>query len=437
MSTKDQMRPQFSTSDAARIAKTTFGFDCTAKEFPSERDRNFLLITKANERYVLKISATSESREIIDYQNAALHHIKEVDESLAIPRIVHSLKGELVSLVPDKEGHIHFVRVLSYLPGRVFAKVNPHTMKLMEDFGKFMGSLSRALESFSHLAANRDFYWDLKNSPHMIIEYRELIGDKKRRELADYFYNLFDQEVVPHIRELRSSIVHNDANDYNVVVETDWTADTRTFGIFDFGDMIHTCTIFELAIATAYAILDHDDPIMSAARIVKGYHSVCQLTELEIQVLFPAICARLLSSVCVSAYQQSLEPDNKYLAITEAPAWRTLAKLREVHPRYAWYIFREACGFDPNPNSQSIVKWLTDNLKAFGSVLPKNMSDYESVVIDLSVGSTDFEFPEDVQNIDRFSLILEKMKMESNAEIIIGRYDESRLIYTSDQYLVN
>jgi len=437
VSTKDKMRPQLSQNDAVRIAKTIYGIDSAARDLPSERDRNFLLITKTNEKYVMKISATSESRDVIDCQNAALHHIQEVDESIAIPRMIHSLNGEFVPLISTEVGHEHFIRLLTYLPGRVFAKVNPHTMKLMEDFGKFMGSLSRALESFSHPAANRDFYWDLKNSPQMIVEYRELISDKKKREISDYFYNLFDQEVVPHIRELRSSIVHNDANDYNVVVDTNWTNDSRKLGIFDFGDILFTCTIFELAIATAYAILDHDDPVMAAAAMIKGYHSVFPLTELEMKVLFPAICARLLSSVCVSAYQQFLEPENEYLAITETPAWRILSRLRKMHPKHVWYIFRDACGFPPNPENPRIVKWITDNESRFGNVLTKSMEEYKSVVIDLSVGSLDFEYPEDVVVFERFSRIIQNKMDDHKAEIAFGRYDESRLIYTGDQYSEN
>ncbi|MHA1930635.1 MAG: aminotransferase class III-fold pyridoxal phosphate-dependent enzyme [Candidatus Thorarchaeota archaeon] len=437
MSTKDQTRPQFSVEDAINIAKTIFDIDCTAREFPSERDRNFQLTTAFNEKYVLKISATSESREIIDYQNAALEHIKEVDESIAIPRIVHSIDGNPVSLIPDKDGNEHLVRVLTYLPGRVFAKVNPHTMKMMEDFGIFMGTLTKTLETFSHPASNRDFYWDLKNAPKMIAEYNDLISEKNNRELSNYFYNLFDQEVVPHIRELRQSVIHNDANDYNVVVDTDWPNDSRRFGIFDFGDMVLTCTIFDLAIATAYAILDNDEPIMAAAAIIRGYHSVYPITELEMKVLFPSICARLLSSVCVSAYQQSLEPDNEYLAITEAPAWRTLANLRNIHHRHAWYIFRDACGFAANPDSIRIVDWLAKNQYLYGTIFQKKLNEYRSTVLDLSVGSLDYEYPEDVLEYARATRTIRNKLTETDSEILIGRYDECRLIYTGDQYSEN
>ena len=53
-------------------------------------------------------------------------------------------------------------------------------------------------------------------------------------------------------------MIHNDANDYNVLVDTRDTGDLMTrnqavLGLVDLGDMLHSHTVNDLAIAMAYA----------------------------------------------------------------------------------------------------------------------------------------------------------------------------------------
>ena len=80
------------------------------------------------------------------------------------------------------------------------------------------------------------------------------------------------------------------------------------------------------------------DPLAAAAEIVAGYHEVFPLTELELEALYTLICMRLAVSVTNSALQQKLHPDNKYLLVSERPAWALLEKLSSVDPSLL-YIF--------------------------------------------------------------------------------------------------
>ena len=57
-------------------------------------------------------------------------------------------------------------------------------------------------------------------------------------------------------------MIHGDANDYNILVDA---AGARVTSILDFGDMVHTATVCDLAIALAYVMLDKQDPIAAAA----------------------------------------------------------------------------------------------------------------------------------------------------------------------------
>ena len=113
--------------------------------------------------------------------------------------------------------------------------------------------------------------------------------------------------------------------------------------------MVHAPLLFEPAIAAAYLLLDKAEPLGAAARVVAGYHAALPLAGEEIDLLPTLIAIRLCLSVCLSAHQQAQEPDNPYLTISEAPAWRALARLVAVPPEQFTAVLRAACGLAPYP----------------------------------------------------------------------------------------
>ncbi len=415
---------------ARTIAQEHYGVFGEFSTLPSERDQNFLISVNDTPSYVLKVSSAHDTKNVLDLQNKAMEHIIKKSPLFSVPRVIPSRNGELIVRVSDRDGKQCLVRLLTYIHGTVLAKALPHSPCLLRDFGRFLGYISAALSDFEHDAAHRDFVWDLKNVPQIVERHLELISDSERREVIEHFYRLYECEFLPDAKNLRKSVAHNDANDYNVLIEKPWSDDRRTFGIIDFGDMVFTYTIADLAIGIAYAILDKPDPLMSAVSIVSGYHQVFPLSEDEIRLLFPLVCARLIQSVCMSAAQASYEPDNEYLRVSEDPAWRTLAKLRGIHPRLAWYAFRDACGFPAHPESIHIEEWLECNRGKFASVL-----DLEKpVVVDLSVGSRDYASPDELNDIKSFNRVIVTKIEASNASVGIGRYNEARLMYVGAQY---
>jgi 4-aminobutyrate aminotransferase-like enzyme/Ser/Thr protein kinase RdoA (MazF antagonist) len=435
LDTRDQERPNFDIKDAGDLVKSLYGLSGKLRELPSERDQNFHLISDTGAEYVLKIAAKSERQETLEMQNNAMHHLSTAYSKLNSPLIKKSINGLEIETTITADGKTHFVRLVSYLPGRVLAKVNPHTPELLVDFGQFVGSISECLAGFDHPAAHREFYWDLKNASSVIWKFKELVTDDHKRELVEYFLNLFESLVVPKVNELKRSVIHNDANDYNVIVNHPHDDEFRSFGILDFGDMVYSNTINELAVAIAYAILDKPDPLAVAQKIVTGFQKVIALSELELEVLFPLVCARLAMSVSIAAHQQQLEPDNEYLGISQRQAWTTLALLREIHPRYATYCLRGAAGLEPCADSEIVVKWIQNNVRRFSSPIGVPIDDTNSIIIDLSVGSLDISSPHHLEDHRSFgNLVSEKLKT-GGAKVGIGRYNEPRLIYSGNQYL--
>ena len=166
------------------------------------------------------------------------------------------------------------------------------------------------------------------------------IKDAAKKRIADYFMLQFETEVLPTLSSFRQAYTHNDANDYNVLVEGDTIA-----GLIDFGDMVHTALINNVAVACTYAMLHQSDPLAAAVLVVKGYHSAYALEEKELSILYYLIAARLCISVTQSAYNGSLATNNEHHFITEQPAWNLLCYLITLNPIKAENAFRQACHY--------------------------------------------------------------------------------------------
>jgi len=225
---------------------------------------------------------------------------------------VPALSGEEIVSVKS-----HFVRMVHYLPGVPLAEIRPHTSGLLHDLGRKLGQLAQALADFDHPAVHRDFHWDLANGNRVVNEFAPLIDNASLRELV------LKCRYEPPER-LRRSVIHGDANDYNLLVDPE----TMTLsGLIDFGDMVYSYTVGDLAIAIAYVLLDKSDPHAAAAEIVSGYRSEFELLDEEIEALWPLVCLRLAMSVCLAAHQLRQQPENKYLLISQKAIEENLPRI--------------------------------------------------------------------------------------------------------------
>jgi Ser/Thr protein kinase RdoA (MazF antagonist) len=252
MDVLEHSAPRLPEQEAVRIAHALFGLSATAKALPGEYDDNFLLVTKAGEEFTLKVMRAGLRLELIDLQCRALAHVGEHATRLSLPRVCKTLAGEDVGRVEAADATDRFAWMLTHVPGRLLAQTNPHTPELLFSLGRFMGRLDAALADFVHPAARRELKWDLARAG-WIRDYVHHIPEPERHALVDRFLELYETEVVPRLSALRTSVIHNDANDYNVLVDDPRADPRQVVGVIDFGDMLHTHTICEVAVAAAYA----------------------------------------------------------------------------------------------------------------------------------------------------------------------------------------
>jgi 4-aminobutyrate aminotransferase-like enzyme/Ser/Thr protein kinase RdoA (MazF antagonist) len=415
--------PTFTLPEVRRLARDLYGVDVEAEPLPGERDQNFRLKSTSGGDLVLKIANAAESRTALELQHRVLALLNEKVHDLATPRSVPSVNGETMTTVRSVDGTEHMVRALTFLPGRLWAHVTPHSPRLLHSLGLALGRVDAALRDVPPTGEQSAPKWDLTRAGWISSYLHHL--DPARRALVERLFAPYEPLAASRLSQLPAGLLHNDANDYNLLV-----TEGQVSGLLDFGDMMYGPRVCELAIAIAYAIMDKPDPLTAAAHVVAGYHQAAPLTEAELEVLYPLICARLCVSVTNSALQRQAEPGNEYLSISERPAWAVLERLSPLCPRLAHFTFRAACGLEACPASAAVVQWFKDNAAQCGPVVAVDLAS-ESVVFDLSVGSTELGTLQEVRDPSALSHRLSARMKEAGARAGIGRYDESRLIYTS------
>jgi 4-aminobutyrate aminotransferase-like enzyme/Ser/Thr protein kinase RdoA (MazF antagonist) len=425
-----RVAPLLSSAEASRIARDLYSLDATARSLPGEYDDNFLLASSDGRSLVLKLMHPAREESFVDMQCRALTHLAQRAPHLALPRVCPTSQGALYTRLNFEDNHPRLVWLLTFLPGTTLASTRPHTPDLLESLGQLLAELDTALLDFAHPAAQRDLKWDLTRC-RWARDYLLHIDDPQRRSLVKHFLNLFEQDAVPYFPHLRRSVIYGDANDHNALVSPPWPLPRRVLSAIDFGDMHSTITIAEPAIAAAYAILGKDDPLSAASAVLSGYHRVLPLTNEELAAFFPLMAARLAVSVVNSAHRKSLIPDDPYVTVTEDHAWAALERLSKINPRLAHYTFRAACGLPAVPQSEKVLRWLSQHHREAAPVIPQLLRPQETLVLDLSVASTFLPANPSSASEPFMTPKIHAALRAASASFAVGRYNEPRPVYTS------
>jgi 4-aminobutyrate aminotransferase-like enzyme/Ser/Thr protein kinase RdoA (MazF antagonist) len=345
-----------SSDEAQSIALEHWNLRCRAEPLAGEVDRNFLLVTDSGDRWVLKVSRENTDPLGLEYQIEVMSFLESSRVAHFVQRPLATSDGRFLLPYDPPGGSRCWVRVLSFLDGSPLVNFRERPPALLEEIGRTLARLDLALRDFDHQGAHRDHPWNMERS-HDLLCHSKLITDSARREQVERHLERFEDQVLPRLEELEHGVVHNDANDHNLLIRNG--ADNRPVlaGVIDFGDSRYTVTVAELAIAIAYLMLDQEYPLTTAALVTRGYSSVRPLTTTEQGLLFDLILARLCASVLMAARGLHFEPENQYLQISAQPVWRLLERMFMLDPDEATRTFEDACATSPTPirNADEIV----------------------------------------------------------------------------------
>jgi 4-aminobutyrate aminotransferase-like enzyme/Ser/Thr protein kinase RdoA (MazF antagonist) len=421
---------QISDDEIIKVARQLYGIDGSLQRLPGEYDTNVKIWGDKQADVVLKIMHPSRIPSFIEMQIAALQHISTAAPAVPVQRVVAQRDGLLWSTVTIGT-HSHVVWMLTYLEGTLFAEANPVDDALVAHLGETIARIDHGLQHLAFDAPERMLEWDVLNAG-WIRGYTDALADEGERSLITRLVDRFESHYAVHRESVRIGLIHGDANDYNVIVGKPGYRTRRVTGVLDFGDMMRTAIVSELAISAAYMMMRHPDPIDALMVMTAAYHRVFPLTEGEVAVLFDMICMRLAISVTVSAIRKRERPDDPYMVVSEAPAWRVLHVLAKQHHRMMHYRLRDACGFVPVPQHNAVVEWISRQQSA--PLIGRLLDRHETVALDLSVGSTVLGADPRNATMPRFAQVIESFM---DGRIGIGGYLEPRMIYTTDRYTID
>lgn len=415
--------------EAMKIAATLFDITTEAKRLPGDEDENFRLKSETGESYILKISQPGVKEDYLNFQNEILKHISSKELGFDLPKVIPSAKNEFLSSVNSEAGERRNVRLLSWVDGRLWAQVNPKTKLLRQSLGEQAGKLTIALKDFDHEGAHRKFDWNLSDSA-WTFDYLDMFSNEEQK-IVGYFQDRFS-EIQPTYKNLPKSVIHNDVNDYNILVSQDLRSSEVT-GIIDFGDAVRAQTINDLAVLLAYAIMDVQDPLQAALDVIRGYNSYYSFSEKELECLYPLVAMRLVTTVTKAAIRKAEDPTNEYHVISEKPAWAALTNWWKINNELAHFSFRDVCGFIGHPFEHKFQNWASKKAFKVSHLFPSINKD-EVHHLDLSVSSKWIGHQADFNDLDLFNFKIEQLQKQIPNKILAGGYLEPRPIYTSSEY---
>jgi 4-aminobutyrate aminotransferase-like enzyme len=300
-------------------------------------------------------------------------------------------------------------------------------MALLNQLGRQVGALDTGLAGFTHPALDRSFKWSLSEAgwirPHLSLL------DGTRHHIVAGICNTFEARLQPALAGLPSVPIHNDINDYNILVARDGAGEPRISGLIDFGDMTAAPAVCELAIAGAYAVLDQEKPLDALAALMAGYHAAHPLSDKELALVWPLLLTRLAVSVVNAAMMKRERPDDPYVVISEAPAWRFLELSGDIAPEIVLAQLRLACAMPALPAAPRILDWLAARRGNFAPVLEEDLC--KAVMADLSIATP---VPRDPFALTPAEAAELGGVVAEGEPARLGAYAEPRLIYTGDAF---
>jgi len=421
----------------------SWGIQARLSALVGEFDLNIKAECDDGSRFLLKVMRPECSTDLIEMQCEALKHIHSNANDIAVPYVVLSKNGHYFESLLDETGDTRLVWVLSFLDGVDYANFTPKSSKLISHLGSSMAQLHIALKGFNHPAIQRDFKWNLMQA-HWINERLSVITDSERRALlvsvmAEFQHHLDSAQSLPSVA------IHNDINDYNLLVKATLASEPTVSGIIDFGDMCAAPRVCDIAIAGAYMMLDHPQPVVALSALVKSYNDVLPLSEAEIDLIYPLLRSRLAVSVVNSTIEALENPDDPYIVISQGPAWRLLESSDITHSLMTPRL-RVACGLPITESATRVKEYLTHQvLGNCAEIIGNSLRDAPCrslSVENCSVPQNPFNIMaaearltgmEEIaeEELDRHK---ETKQNDTDSGVWLGHYNEPRLIYTDKAF---
>ncbi|BCW87733.1 Homoserine kinase [Alphaproteobacteria bacterium SO-S41] len=339
--------PKLSDGEVAAVLKDRYGLEGRLKALDSERDQNILVTLDGGEKRLLKIANASEDPAVTNFQTEAFLHVERKDPALSLSRVLRTTDG-VAEFTIDHAGAPHIVRLFSWLEGIPLSAVpqaerpdNPEVL------GDMLARLALDLADFDHPAKDHTLLYDPRHAANL-EPFLALIDDAELHALVKACMARFKRDVLPALERLPVQVVFNDLSPRNYIVDP---ADTsEVVGLIDFGDMVCTPRIVDIAVACVYWVNSSATPLDRVARFVAAYHRRSPLEKRELDLLLPLMLTRAMILPLIYHWRADMFPENRIYIMHNLPqARRVLEQLSAMNPAEAAALLAEACGLQDIP----------------------------------------------------------------------------------------
>ena len=404
------------------LLRESYGLAGAISPLPGEHDLNYRIETAGGAQYLLKLHAPGDADDLA-MQVAVLEHLAETAPHLPVSRALPARTGATTVAVEIRGPRT--ARLLTWLSGDIWSRAATRGAESVATLGRLLGELDRSLEGFAHAGARRTYAWDIGRAG-MHLETLRFIDDAQKRAAVETILQRFAATVLPRLETCPRQVIHNDANDYNVLLD----AEGLVSGLLDFGDMVETFRVVEIAVAGAYALIGAADPVETVARLTAAYHAANPISETEAELVFDLVCTRYAVSMCMAAKQIRDNPENTYLLVSQEDVWRELQRLQRENRSLAIARIRDACGFAPVPHAPRIERWLERNAHDFAAVIRPGIAKPKVLALDLTATGPDWS----ALDADGAERLIDEQVAQASADFAIGLYGEDRAVYKGDAY---
>lgn len=332
--------PLIDEAAAEALVRRHYGIEAVAKTLACERDANFQMTAADGRCFTLKVSNPGEPAVNTNFQTEAILWLERVDPGLPVPKVVRALDGRSEFPLQMADGRTSIVRMLTWLDGVPVVRVGV-SAALRADMGRTLARLGAALRDFDHPGSSHDIQWDIKHASRLRPLIVSLPDNDLRRQLMRELDH-FDAVVRPALAGLRQQVVHNDLNHHNVLLDPK-TPD-KVSGVLDFGDMVKTPLVVDLAVAASYMTHQDDGALRCVAEMVGAYHEVTPLRRDEVAILRDLIVARLVTSIAITEWRAARYPQNAdYILRNNGPARIGMARFATLPRQEVTAALLRAC----------------------------------------------------------------------------------------------